>query len=63
VERSGSLSKGYGSRGGLSDNAADFLDDLLVIAKNLSFDSSDSVQNHNFTAGGKEDSTAQINLS
>ncbi|MBX9638065.1 MAG: DUF4942 domain-containing protein [Nitrosomonas sp.] len=56
VTRMGGMSQQhYSSIGGLSESAANFLDDLIVIAKNLGFDSSDAVRNHNFTAGGKEE--------
>lgn len=44
----------YGGRGGLSENAANFLDDLIVIANNLGFTCSDTVAKHSFTAGSKE---------
>ena len=58
VARMGGVHNGgysHGSRGGLTETAANFIDDLLVIAKNLGFDSPDSVSNHEFTAGGKEE--------
>ena len=60
VERMGGLIKSnsynrYCSRGGLIERAANFLDDLLVIAKNLGFNSDDSVAKHSFVAGGKEE--------
>lgn len=55
VTRQGGVSSGYSSRGGLTESAANFVDDLLVIAKNLGFDSNDAVWQHNFTAGGKEE--------
>lgn len=41
------------ARNGLSDRAADFLDDLTVIAGNLGFHQIDGVKNHEFTAGKK----------
>lgn len=43
-----------GARGGLSENAANFLDDLIVIANNLGFSCADAVNQHSFTAGSKE---------
>ena len=58
VARMGGIHNGgysHRSRGGLTETAANFIDDLLVIAKNLGFDSPDSVSNHEFTAGGKEE--------
>jgi hypothetical protein len=56
VTRVGGLDpRSFSARGGLSESAANFLDDLLVVAKNLGFDSTDEVRNHDFKAGGKED--------
>jgi len=55
VTGQGGVSSGYSSRGGLSESAANFLDDILVVAKNLGFDSNDEVLNHDFTAGSKEE--------
>lgn len=59
VSGQGSVSTGvYNShlaRGGLSENGANFIDDLIVIARNLGFDSQDSASAHNFVAGGKEE--------
>lgn len=52
----GGLSKDrWASRGGLTEESANFIDDLIVIAKNLGFNSDDCVRNHNFTAGQKEE--------
>ncbi|ALQ51911.1 DUF4942 domain-containing protein [Nitrosomonas ureae] len=45
----------WASRGGLTEESANFIDDLIVIAKNLGFNSDDCVRNHNFTAGQKEE--------
>lgn len=57
--KTGSLSSSgnyyYLSRGGLSESAANFIDDLIVIAKNLGFDCTDEVRNHSFEAGKKEE--------
>lgn len=62
TERKGGLSKPgssghYESRGGLVSSAADFIDDLLVVAKNLGFVAQDEeyTRYHNFAAGGKEE--------
>lgn len=58
VTRMGGLCGGgyhHGSRGGLSEGAANFVDDLLVVAKNLGFVSNDAVRNHNFEGGVKEE--------
>ena len=55
VTGQGGVSSGYSSRGGLSESAANFLDDILVVAKNLGFDSNDEVRNHDFAAGSKEE--------
>ena len=58
VSGQGTVSTGgynsYLARGGLSENGANFIDDLIVIARNLGFDSQDSASAHNFVAGGKE---------
>ena len=45
----------YSAIGGLSESAANFIDDLLVIARNLGFDSDDCVSKHNFESGTKEE--------
>lgn len=57
TERIGGLdSRNYcGARGGLSEGAANFIDDLIVVANNLGFLCSDSVINHNFESGKKEE--------
>ena len=57
IERLGGLdARNYcGARGGLSEGAANFLDDLIVVANNLCFACDDSVANHNFEAGKKEE--------
>lgn len=60
VERMGGLvsDKSYNrwsSIGGLSESAANFIDDLIVVARNLGFNSDDEVKFHNFTSGSKEE--------
>lgn len=60
VERMGGLVKkgsfnSYSAIGGLSESAANFIDDLLVIARNLGFDSDDCISKHNFESGTKEE--------
>jgi hypothetical protein len=45
----------YSAIGGLCENAANFIDDLIVIARNLGFECDDSMKSHNFTSGGKEE--------
>lgn len=57
TERIGGLdARNYcGARGGLSESAADFIDDLIVVANNLGFTCTDSVLNHSFEAGKKQD--------
>lgn len=42
------------ARNGLCNRAADFIDDLLVIAMNLGFDLLDGVRQHDFEPGTKE---------
>lgn len=57
AERVGGLNQSAYSRdarGGLSERAANFIDDLIVIANNLGFNCDDSVGKHNFEAGKKE---------
>lgn len=52
----GGLGKGsYMGRGGLTEESANFIDDMIVIAKNLGFTSNDKAALHNFTAGSKEE--------
>lgn len=46
---------GWMSRGGLTEESANFIDDLIVIAKNLGFTTDDKAALHNFKAGEKED--------
>lgn len=60
VERMGGLvsDKSYNkwsAVGGLSEHAANFIDDLLVVARNLGFNSDDEVKFHNFESGSKEE--------
>lgn len=45
----------WDSRGGLSKHAADFIDDILVVANNLGFTPDSSVMNHSFVAGEKQE--------
>lgn len=58
ADRVGGLDNGkynHGARGGLSESAANFIDDLIVVAKNLGFDSPECVRDHDFRAGKKEE--------
>jgi len=60
VERMGGLVKSgsynsYSAIGGLSESAANFIDDLIVVARNLGFSSDDEVKFHNFESGSKEE--------
>lgn len=62
LERSGGLNKStYASeaRSGLSNSAADFLDDILVVAANLGFERADSVFNHRFNGSEKHEFTCK----
>jgi len=52
--RSGTYNS-YSAIGGLSESAANFVDDLIVVARNLGFDSDDEVKFHNFESGSKEE--------
>ncbi|MBY0498869.1 MAG: DUF4942 domain-containing protein [Nitrosomonas sp.] len=45
----------WGARGGLTEESANFIDDLIVIAKNLGFTTDDKAASHNFKAGEKEE--------
>ena len=45
----------YSAIGGLSESAANFVDDLIVVARNLGFDSDEEVKFHNFESGSKEE--------
>lgn len=57
LERSGGLSRStwqHDKINGLDKRAANFLDDLVVVAMNLGFDRTDSVSNHHFGGSGKE---------
>lgn len=57
IERIGGIDKRdwtRDARGGLTNSSADFIDDLIVVANNLGFTSTDAVIAHNFEAGKKE---------
>ncbi|MBY0473737.1 MAG: DUF4942 domain-containing protein [Nitrosomonas sp.] len=50
-----SLGKNWGSRGGLSESGANFIEDILVVARNLGFHTDESIAHHDFVAGQKEE--------